>query len=231
MNRPKVKFYTDRHSFGVSAAVVLMALAIAFRVIGCWGLWNDQNYLITQIALPIGAGLLFILFALLCGKKAMWTTILPVALGAAFFVLKALAIENTVQMLLYIVLCVVVLILYFCTVFAIIRTKWLLVLAFILPFLYHIFVIDLAAMRDSINVVTFAAGMQEMSIVCIMLGMFFYSLAMKKFVKDQEPDLPKIKGPKVIAPPPHDEPPQEEQASQLPEEPAENTQQKSDGQE
>ena len=177
MNRPKVKFYTDRHSFGVSAAVVLMALAIAFRVIGCWGLWNDQNYLITQIALPIGAGLLFILFALLCGKKAIWTTILPVALGAAFFVLKALAIENTVQMLLYIVLCVVVLILYFCTVFAIIRTKWLLVLAFILPFLYHIFVIDLAAMRDSINVVTFAAGMQEMSIVCIMLGMFFYSLA------------------------------------------------------
>ena len=49
--------------------------------------------------------------------------------------------------------------------------------------------------------------------------------------KGLEPDLPKIKGPKVIAPPPHDEPPQEEQAPQLPEEPAENTQQKSDGQE
>ena len=231
MNRPKVKFFTDRHSFGVQAAVILMALAVVFRVIGCWGLWNDQNYLITQIALPVAAGLLFILFALLCGKKVLWITLLPVAMGVAFFILKALTFENTVHMLLCIVLYVVILILYFCTVFAIIRTKWLLVLAFGLPFLYHIFVEDLAALRDTVNVVSFAAGMQEMSVLSIMLSLFFFSLAMKKYFKDEEPDLPKIKGPKVIAPPPHDAPEQEAPDSQLSEEPAPEVQQQSEEQE
>ena len=225
MDKPKVKFFVDRHSFGVQASVILMALAIVFRVIGCWGLWNDREYLITQIALPIAAGLLFILLALLCGKKLIWITIVPVAMGVAFFVLKALTFENTVHMLLCIVLYVVILILYFCTTFSIIRTKWFLVLAFGLPFLYHIFVEDLAALRDTANPVTFAAGMQEMSVLCIMLGLFFFSLAMKKHVKDQEPDLPKIKGPKVIAPPPHDAPPQDPPVPQGPEEQAAESQQ------
>ena len=231
MNRPKMKFYTDRHSFGVSAAVVLMALAIVFRVIGCWGLWNDRDFLIMQIALPIAAGLLFILFALLCGKKVLWLTFLPVAMGVAFFILKAFTFENSVHMILCIVLYVVILILYFCTVFAIIRTKWLLVLVFGLPFLYHIFVEDLAALRDTANAVTFAAGMQEMSVLCIMLSLFFFSLAMKKQIKDEEPDLPKIKGPKVIAPPPHDAPPQEDPAIQVSEEPAEAVHQQPEEQE
>ena len=40
MKTEKVRFYTERNSFGVQAMIILMALSIAFRLIGCWGLWN-----------------------------------------------------------------------------------------------------------------------------------------------------------------------------------------------
>ena len=40
-----------------------------------------------------------------------------------------------------------------------------------------------------------------MGILCIMLGLFFLSLSMKKAVKEQSAEeLPKIKGPKVLIP-------------------------------
>ena len=61
MKKERSKFYIDRSSFGEEGAMILMALAIVFRAIGCWGLWNERDFLIWQILLPIGAGLLFIL--------------------------------------------------------------------------------------------------------------------------------------------------------------------------
>ena len=90
--------------------------------------------------------------------------------------------------------------LYFCTVFGIFRTKWFLVPLFGLPFLYHVFVEDLKALRDTANPVTFAKGMQEMGVLCIMLGLFFLALSMKRHVSETEEELPKIKAPKVLAP-------------------------------
>ena len=58
---------------------------------------------------------------------------------------------------------------------------------------------DLPALQNTANPVTFSAGLQEMGVLCIMLGLFFLSLSMKKeeTVTD-EADLPKMKGPKVL---------------------------------
>ncbi len=184
MEKRRFKFYTERTSFWTEAALIFMALAIIFRVLGCWGLWGDRFFLMTQIVLPIASGLLFILLLALLGKAALWTTFLPVLGGVAFFVLKALGFENQTQMLLCILLYAVAAILYCGTVFTLIRTKWLLVPLFLLPFLYHVGVEDIARLRDTVNPVTFAEGMQEMSVLCIMLSLLFTSLAMKKRYKE-----------------------------------------------
>lgn len=198
MKTERVRFYTERSSFGVQAMVILMALSIAFRFIGCWGLWGDRGYAITQIALPIISALLFIACVWLFGRRALWISFIPLVLGAVFFIIKSLGFESKLQMVLCILLYVAVITLYFCTVFGIIRTKWILVLLFGLPFLYHIFVQDLAALRDTANPVTFSAGMQEMGVLCILLGLFFLSLSMKKAVTETTTELPKIKSPRVI---------------------------------
>ncbi len=199
MKKEKVKFYVERDSFGVEACVIFMALSIIFRIIGCWGLWNDKSYAILQIALPIASALLLILCVTLLGKKALWLSFIPVALGAVFFIVKALSFP-TLHMVLCILLYIAVMALYFCTVFGIFKTKWFLVPLFGLPFLYHVFIEDLKALQDTANPVTFAEGMQEMGVLCIMLGLFFLSLSMKKQITETEDELPKIKAPIVLAP-------------------------------
>ena len=64
-----------------------------------------------------------------------------------------------------------------------------------LPFLYHIFIEDLPALGDTANPVSFSGGMQEMSVLCIMLGLFCLSLSMKKSLVEPI-HLPKIMKPK-----------------------------------
>ncbi|MBR0390735.1 MAG: hypothetical protein IJK38_00230 [Oscillospiraceae bacterium] len=202
MEREKVKFYTERNSFGIQTMTVLLALSAVFRIIGCWGLWNDRNYLLLQIVLPVFSALLMIAAIQLFGKRALWVSVIPIALGVTFFIVKSLGFESLLHTILCIILYTAVLALYFCTVFGIVHTKWFLVLIFGLPFLYHIFVEDLTALRDTANPVSFAAGMQEMGVLCIMLGLFFLALSMKKNVTVKQVDLPKIKAPIVLAPKP-----------------------------
>lgn len=183
MKEAKIKFYVERSSFWTQGALIFMGLSIIFRVIGCLGLMDDRFFLLTQVALPVVSGALFILLLALLGKAALWTTFLPVLGGVAFFVIKATGFENTVQMLLCLLLYAVVAIVYCGTVFTLIRTKWLLVPLFLLPFCYHVWE-DIGRLRDTANPVTFAAGMQEMSVLGIMLSLLFASLAMKKLAKE-----------------------------------------------
>lgn len=201
MRKQRIKFYVEPKGFLAQGSVILMALAMVFRVIGCWNLWADRFFAATQILLPLASGLLFILFVLLLGKRALWTTSLAVLLGVAFFMIKAFGFESRLHMVLCLLLYLVVAILYVITVFALIPTKWLLVPLFALPFLYHVFVEDLPALRDTVDPVSFAAGMQEMSVLSIMLALLFLSLAMKKKTPQlEDADLPRIKDPKVVAP-------------------------------
>ena len=195
MKTERVKFYTERNSFGVQAMIILMALSIAFRLIGCWGLWNDRSFALAQIALPIGSALLLMVFVWLFGRRALWMTFVPVILGAVFFIIKSLGFESTVHTVLCILLYAAVIALYSGTVFGLIQTKWILVALFGLPFLYHIFIEDLPALGDTVNPVSFSGGMQEMSVLCIMLGLFCLSISMKKSMVEPI-HLPKIMKPK-----------------------------------
>lgn len=196
--KPRAKFYVEKNSALVHAAVIFMALSAVFRLVGCWGMWGDQFFAASQIGLPLVCNLLFILFILLLGGRAFWTTSLPVILGVVFFIIKSFTFDSWLHTVLCILLYMLVAVLYSATAFGIIRTKWLLVPLFGLPFIYHVAVEDAAALRA--ETVTFAAGMQEVSVLCIMLALLFTALAMKKRKTIEDVELPKIKDPKVIIP-------------------------------
>ena len=202
--KQKFKFYVEKDGFWAEASVIVMAMAIFFRLIGTINGWGDRTFPLTQIILPVLSGLLFLLCVLLLGKLAFWSTSLPVLLGVVFFVLKSLGFESKLHMVLCVILYVVVAVLYVGTVFTLIPTKWLLVPLFGLPFLYHIFIEDLPAIRDTVNPLSFADGMQEMSVLCIMLSLLLISLAMKKQFAEPKAEtesgeeLPKMKAPKLV---------------------------------
>lgn len=201
VRKPKVRFCVDKKGRFVHDAVLFMTLSIVFRVVGCWGLWNDRFFAVTQILLPLASCLLFILILRFLGDKAFPATIVPMLMGVAFFIIKAFGFESMLHMGLCIALYVLVAVVYTTTALGIIRTKWFLVPLFALPFLYHVFVEDLAALRDTANPVLFSDGMQELSVLCIMLALMFTALALKKRKPPlEESNLPKIKDPVVIKP-------------------------------
>ena len=185
MKTERCRFFLDR----ADAPSVLMAVAIVFRVIGCWGLWNDREYLIWQIALPIGAAVVFILLLLTLGRPALWASSLPVLAGAVFFIVRAMERGSTLETVIFILLPIVVAVIYTLTVFNAIKTRWFLVLLTLAPLAYHLFVVDLEAMRNVAEPVSFAAGMQEMSVLCVLFALLYTSLAMKnrRKVKVEEP--------------------------------------------
>ena len=191
----KVKYGIGKRQFFGQGAIMLLVLAVIFRIIGFWGQWKDGVYFIMNFAVPAVACLLYALCIYLFGKKGFFLSFLPVVIGAAFFIYKSLGIGNVVYTVLLILLCVVTAVVYACTMFGAIHTKWLLPPLFILPFVFRI-IKDLPALSDTVNPVSFSAGMQEMSTLCILLGMFFAAMGIRK---RRPPEIPVVEGEEVAA--------------------------------
>ena len=195
-------FYVEKGSFFAHAAVTILVLSMAARLLGTMNLWNGgMNQLLIQILLPVGSMLLFILFILLLGRIALWSTILPVLGGAAFFILSVFG-ENTAwpYLIAGIVLAFLASFLYTATLFGILRRKWLLVLVFTLTFAYLVYrAVPLFANTE--NPISFIDGMTLLSSLAMVFAMLLAALSFrrKKAVK-AEPELPKIKDPVVIPP-------------------------------
>ncbi len=196
--KKRTKFFVDKNSALIHAAVIFMALSAVFRLAGCWGMLGDRFFAATQLALPLICNLLFIVCVLLLGSRAFWLTSVPVILGVVFFIIKSFTFTSVLHTILCILLYVLVAVLYTATAFGVIPTKWFLVPLFGLPLIYHIAVEDVAALRDAS--VTVASALQEISVLCIMTALLFTALAMKKHKNIEELDLPKMRAPKVIPP-------------------------------
>ena len=180
MNSNRVKFWIDKSGFFAESAMILLVLAAIFRVIGCWGYWNDRVNFLMLLALPACCCLLLALCILLFGKKGFFLSFIPVLLGVVFFVFKSLSFTSWMHTVLCILLYMLVAVIYTATVFGWIGTKWLLPPLFALPFAYHIVFEDLPALNNTAAPVSFAAGMQEMSVLCIMAALFCVGMGLKK---------------------------------------------------
>ena len=192
-------FYVEKGSFFVHACVVLLAVAVAARLLGTMNLWGDMFMIATQIALPVGCALLFMLFILLLGRVALWTTILPVLGGAAFFILSVTGESVAMKMVICIVLAFIGAFVYTATLSGMIISKWPNAIVFLLIFACQIAFIAIPAFSDPAEPISFAKGMTLISSICMVLAMLLASLAIRR-KKAPEVELPKIKDPKVVAP-------------------------------
>ncbi len=189
-------FYVEKGSFFAHAAVTILVLSLAARLLGTMSLWRDIPQLIVQVLLPVGCSLLFILFILLLGRIALWATILPILGGAAFFVLSIFKQGMGWQLFLCIALAFLAAFVYTATLAGMIRSKWILVLVFALILAYQI----VSAIPDfKKQEMRFVDGMTLLSDLGMVFAMFLASLAFRRKKKAQ-PELPRIKDPVVIPP-------------------------------
>lgn len=197
----RASFYIERGSAWAQVAIIFMLLSAICRLIGVWGMWEDVFFRNTQILLPLCCNILFALCVFFLGKRGFFLSSVPVLMGVAFFIIKSLGFGNWVHTALCILLYLAVAVIYTGTVFGLIRTKWLLPPLFGLPFLYHVCIEDVARLNDAANPMTFTYGMQELSVLCVMIALFCVGMGLKKR-KPDGPELPKIKDPVVVPPRP-----------------------------
>lgn len=197
--KPRARFYIERTGAWAQVSIIFMLLSAIFRLIGVWGRWDDEFFRNTQILLPLCCNILFALCVFVFGGRGFFLSSIPVLMGVAFFIIKSFGFESWLHTVLCIILYLAVAVIYTGTVLGFIRTKWLLPPLFGLPFLYHIFIEDLAMLNDTLHPMSFAYGMQELSVLCVMLSLFCIGMGLKKKPAEEVP-LPKIKDPVVIAP-------------------------------
>lgn len=199
--RKKGPCVIDRSSLWGQAAVTVMICSAVFRLIGSINLPDDPQYMIWQLALPLGCNLLFVLCIVLLGKKGFFLSFIPATAGMLFFVLNAAASDSKLAAVIWTAVWVLVLLIYACTVFGVFRGKWLLALTVSAVFLYRTLFTDLPRLQDTLDPPAFSAGMLEMSSLCILLALLFTALGMTRKAKSlEEMELPKIKPPIVKIP-------------------------------
>lgn len=189
MEREKLRYSVSRKNFFVKLSAFLMGLSVLFRLMGYWGFWNncEQSFIITQIALPIACCILFIINILYMGKRLFSLSFIPVLFGVVFFIIKSFGFDSILHTILCIMLYILVAFIYTGTVFGVIRTKWLMLPLFGLPFIYHILVEDRNTILATDNAMSLADWLPEMSVLCVMLALFFITFGMKKrdFAKER----------------------------------------------
>jgi hypothetical protein len=179
-NNEKTRFYLDKTGFFAESAMIFLVLAAVFRFFGCWGMWENRGEYVMLTLLPIFCCLLMTLCIILFGRKGFFLSVIPVMLGVVFFVWKALYYPSWVNTVICVLFDLAVAVIYTGTVFGWIPTKWLLAPMFALPFLYRVSVIDIPALSNKAEPVLFSDGMQELSILGILAGMFCVAMALRR---------------------------------------------------
>lgn len=175
--KKKIRYHIEPGGVLTRIAVCLMALSMVLRAAWCL-LWPGQVAeagAIVHAVLPLCACALFIVCLLLCGRRALWLSFIPAAVGVVFFILKA---ETFVwwHRLLCTLLYLLVAVLYGAAAFSLAPVKKLLVPLFALPLAFHVFVQDMILQRESM---TAALWLQEGSVLCIMAGLLCVSLGLR----------------------------------------------------
>ena len=161
----------------ICAALVLASAAVRLA----WFLLAhsagaDAYTAVVHLALPELSCILLAVFIL---RGALRLCTIPVGLGCLFFVLKALSFPSRLHTVLCCILYALVLTLYAATAFGLLRTRVPLGLVFTLPFLYHIFVEDLAKLRAPVPP-TPVEWLPELSVLLIMAALAAAAWSMER---------------------------------------------------
>ncbi|MBE6599343.1 MAG: hypothetical protein E7638_07880 [Ruminococcaceae bacterium] len=162
------------------AASLIMAAAGFLRL---WYFLSgeiDWFVLIVRLFLPCAAVVLFIAGNITGGERFKPFSIGAVALGVAFFIIKAQTDFSLLHRSLCTILYVTVLAVYTLTVLGYLPTKKLLIPLFGLPLLYHIVVEDTQYYFFANPPVPVWEWIPEISVLCIMGALFCQSFAMKQ---------------------------------------------------
>jgi len=176
--RRRLHLTMDTRHRGARLACLFMALAALLRG---WYYLTQPGVNVSlwlHLWLPVLAAVVFLAGMLAGGRWAKPASMVSVVLGVVFFILKAQTFAP-LHRALCTILYLAVLVLYNATVLGFLPTKKLLYPLFGLPLLYHIFVEDTKLYFFADPPVPVWHWLPELSVLCIMAGLFCLTFAMK----------------------------------------------------
>ncbi len=183
MKKNDLRFWVDFKHPAAIFSMIAFALAVPFRLIGYADKMSEPIYSITQVLLPVLCSVLMIAVIIFKGKDAFWLSVIPVALGVISFMVKLFIDPRKVSFLHHaaaIVLYLAVIVLWLLTVLYVIKTKWVLVILFILPFFKHLLMDDLPIFLGKAPMISADMWFKELSMLLTMVALSLCALAFQK---------------------------------------------------
>ena len=181
---------TEKHGFRIiarhPAAIISMAafaLCIPTQILGYAHRLNEPLIAVPVVFLTVLSAVLMIVMTLKFGQKALWVSIFPVVIGVLGFAFKLFIDPREGSLLHHIsaaVLYAAIIVIWSLTVLYIIRTKWLLVILFLVPFLKHVMLNDLPVLLGTADPVSVSTWMKELCMLFFMLAMTFSAMSFEK---------------------------------------------------
>lgn len=155
------------------ASAILMIIAAVVRIIAFYGKEHAMFFTVTQIYLPYFTVAVFVFAAY---RKSLTVSAIAVTFGVVFFIIKSLGFDSLIHTVLCIILYILVLCLYWTTVYGIIKTKIPLMLAFGLPLAEHI-IQDIIEIYFGADITTY---LPELSVLVIMSALLTAATGLQK---------------------------------------------------
>lgn len=165
------------------AAVIALALSIPMQIAGYADRLGEPAIALMLVLLPVLSAFLMILVMLMFGQDRLWLSIVPLSMGVVSFFFKLVVDPRGTSMIHHIaasILYVAVIMLWALTVFYVIKTKWVLALLFMIPFVKHIAMNDIPVLLGTAEPVAISIWLKEFSMLLLMLGLSLCAMSFDK---------------------------------------------------
>ena len=180
MKKEKQGFRVDYRRPAAIASMLAFAFCIPTLIMGYADRLNEPIIAAVVVLLPVLGAALMIAAIVFFGRTALWMTAFPVCLGVIGFAFK-LVIDPNGQSVLHhisaVVLYFMLVLIWALTVFYVIRTKWILAVLLIIPFIKHIFVNDLPVLTGAAASISASSWLKEACILSFLLALFFCAVS------------------------------------------------------
>ena len=172
--KEKRGFYIDAGRPTAIAGMIAFAGSILMQISGYADRLNEPRVAVLLVLLPVLSDLLMIIVMLKFGRNALWLSIFPVCLGVSYFACKLAAdprgtslAHHTAAAVLYLM----IIVLWALTVLYVIKTKWILVILFMIPFAKHVCMNDIPVLLGMADPVPASMWFKELSMLLMMLAL------------------------------------------------------------
>ena len=178
--KDKRGFYIDAGRPAAIASMIAFACSVPMQILGYADRLNEPRVAVLLVLLPVLCDLLMIIVILKFGRNALWLSIFPVFLGIVYFFCKLVVDPRGTSLLHHIsaaVLYLMVVVLWSLTVLYVIKTKWILVILFMLPFVKHVCMNDIPVLLGMTDPVPVSIWLKEFSMLFMMLALSLCALS------------------------------------------------------